>query len=269
MRFSERYGCLKPSDVIIRESLTSEIENAICTCYDKLNYSFGHYEDLEEHLWINFLFQRMGDFYNLSGGHKIVAVTFIQDKNVEWYRKLDLIEETLNFLFEKEQYAFIAQFVEELNDYFEKLNFGYRIVGGLVTEITSKQEIKSIETAINDSEDNVSMHLNKALQHYAHRPNPDYRNSIKEAISAVEAQNRNITGENTLNFNKLEEKGLKIPSVLRDAFLKLYGYTNDKSTGIRHSLMDDTPEYVPGAEEALYMLITCSAFINYLNSKLK
>lgn len=31
--------------------------------------------------------------------------------------------------------------------------------------------------------------------------------------------------------------------------------------------MDETGEYLPVAEEALYMLITCSAFINYLKSK--
>ena len=37
--------------------------------------------------------------------------------------------------------------------------------------------------------------------------------------------------------------------------------------GIRYALMDDIAEYVPGAEEALFMLVSCSAFINYLNSK--
>ena len=67
----------------------------------------------------------------------------------------------------------------------------------------------------------------------------------------------------------MEDKGLKIPSVLRSAFEKLYGYTNDKKTGIRHSLMGEMGEYVPDADEALYMLIICSAFINYLKSKLK
>lgn len=34
--FSERYGYTKPSDVIIREKITPEIQNAICSCYDKL-----------------------------------------------------------------------------------------------------------------------------------------------------------------------------------------------------------------------------------------
>ena len=34
--FSERYGYTKASDVIIREQITPAIQNAICTCFDKL-----------------------------------------------------------------------------------------------------------------------------------------------------------------------------------------------------------------------------------------
>ena len=34
--FSERYGYTKPSDVIIRERITPEIQNAILNCIDEL-----------------------------------------------------------------------------------------------------------------------------------------------------------------------------------------------------------------------------------------
>jgi hypothetical protein len=97
------------------------------------------------------------------------------------------------------------------------------------------------------------------------RPDADYRNSIKESISAVEALVREITGESTLNLKKLDNTGIVLPSVLRKAFELLYGYTNDESTGIRHALMDDTN--APGADEAVFMLVSCSAFINYLTKK--
>lgn len=107
------------------------------------------------------------------------------------------------------------------------------------------------------------------MELYAQKPTGDYRNSIKESITAVEAISRSITGEKVLNFKKMEERGLIIPSVLRQAFEKLYGYTNDEKTGIRHALMDDEGSYVPQAEEALFMLVSCSAFINYLNKKVK
>lgn len=272
MRFSERYGYLKPSDVIIREKITPEIQNAICSCFDEMqsiestNYGYVY---LEWHLWCKFLNKRREDFGYVRE-HRIVATDFIENERNPWYRKLDIVEATIDYLASKYPYKDYAEvFSSALNREFERLNFGYRIIDGLITEITSEYEIKSIEKALNESKSNVSMHLSNALKHYSQRPNPDYRNSIKEAISAVEAFNRDVTGEKMLNFKKMEDKGLKIPSVLRKAFENLYGYTNDEKTGIRHSLMDTTAEYVPGAEEALYMLITCSAFINYLNSKLK
>ena len=135
--------------------------------------------------------------------------------------------------------------------------------------ITSEQEIKTIETAIENSARNIKMHLNRALDLYAQRPNGDYRNSIKESISAVEAFCREKTGENTLGkaLNKLEKNGIIFPDVLKHAFDKLYAYTNQPDAGIRHALMDDTGVYTPQAEEAIFMLVSCSAFINYLNKK--
>ena len=60
--------------------------------------------------------------------------------------------------------------------------------------------------------------------------------------------------------------GVKVPIVLREAFNKLYGYTNEETTGIRHALMDE--ENAPTADEAIFMLISCSAFVNYLTKKI-
>jgi hypothetical protein len=163
------------------------------------------------------------------------------------------------------------RFSEILNAEFERLNFAYRIVNYEIVDITSEQEIQAIETAINKSPRNVQIHLNSALEKYAQRPIGDYRNSIKESISAVEAFCREKTGENSLGkaLNKLEREGLFLHSLLKSAFDKLYAYTNQEDTGIRHALMDDEENYTPTAEEALFMLISCSAFINYLDSKLK
>ena len=61
--FSERYGYVKPSEVIIRKKITPEIQNAICSCYDRLQndlfYAKGSYDDdsyidLEKYLWTFF-----------------------------------------------------------------------------------------------------------------------------------------------------------------------------------------------------------------------
>ena len=124
---------------------------------------------------------------------------------------------------------------------------------------------------MDNSPRNIKMHLNSALEKYAQRPIGDYRNSIKESISAVEAFCREKTGENTLGkaLKQLESKGIVIPLLLKSAFEKLYAYTNHEDTGIRHALMDDEGNYTPTTEEALFMLVSCSAFINYLGRKTK
>ncbi len=58
----------------------------------------------------------------------------------------------------------------------------------------------------------------------------------------------------------------KIHLALCEAFSKIYGYTSDKNTGIRHSIFDGT-DCIPDFTDAKYMLVACSAFINYLLSK--
>ena len=61
-------------------------------------------------------------------------------------------------------------------------------------------------------------------------------------------------------LKRLEEEK-KIHPALKGAFTKLYGYTSDEG-GIRHAegLLESDVTF----EEAKFMLVTCSAFINYL-----
>ena len=277
--FSERYGYVKVSDVIIRERITPEIQNAICTCFDKLEdyyrleggaYTDFEYIELEKYVWTKFLNQRLAYYHSNDD----VLVNYIEAPNNKWFRKLDLIEFSIKYISCRDNFHrtnAAKRFVDLLNSEFERLNYAYRIVGEEIVEITSEQEIQTIETAINKSPRNVQIHLNSALEKYAQRPIGDYRNSIKESISAVEAFCREKTGENSLGkaLNKLKGEGVVIPNLLISAFEKLYAYTNQGETGIRHALMDDDENYTPTAEEAFFMLVSCSAFINYLSRKVK
>lgn len=284
-RFSERYGYIKPSEILIRENMPDSIQNAICTCFDKLKIflqrqmgdnirGFEEYRALEKYLWVYFLNNREAYFnYNYP-----VATTFLEGTEF-WFRKLDLVEVTINYLFSRElnlegyyrdRGSVAEAFTNVLNSHFERLNFAYRVVNKEIVEITSKEEIAAIEDALQDSTANIRMHLSKGLELYAKRPEGDYSNSIKESISAVEAYCREKTNENTLGkaLNHLETKGISLPKVLKEAFEKLYAYTNQGSTGIRHALMDKDGTYVPSRAEALFMLVSCSAFINYLSKKI-
>lgn len=277
--FSERYGYKKVSDVIIREEITAEIKNAICSCFDELlhiystkRYPVPSYElkELEKHVWTKFFNQRLSNYdYN-----SFSIPSCIEDPHAQWYEVLDLIEFSIKYMHHRDEgtgRSASIHFVALLNSEFERLNFAYRIVNCEIIEITSEQEIKAIEKAIESSPQNVKMHLNSALEKLAQRPNGDYRNSIKESISAVEAFCREKTGESTLGraLNSLERNNIIIHSQLKSAFEKLYAYTNHPETGIRHCSMDNEGRYTPTADEALFMLVSCSAFINYLSKKVQ
>ena len=129
--------------------------------------------------------------------------------------------------------------------------------------------IQQLDAPESKAYSSVNTHITKALEHYADRDNPDYENSIKESISAVEAMCCIITGLQgktaTLGnaLGALEKSGVKIHGAMKGAFEKLYGYTSDEN-GIRHGGIDfvNAP-----AEDAKYMLIACSAFVNYLIEK--
>lgn len=282
--FSERYGYVNPSKVIIREDITLPIQNAICSCYDALPEIFqnsgiywylyqNQYAALEHNVWTYFLNRRDGEFQE-GNRYFIVSTLFLEDKSEPWYRKLDLVEFTIQYLraldhrCDKRYYVSNA-FIGRLNSEFNRLNFAYRVVDGKIVEITSEEEIKAVETALAGPDTQIRLHLCTALELYAKRPDGDYRNSIKESISAVEAYCRERTGKNTLGdaIKELKNRGVVLHPILNDSLTKLYAYTNQPDTGVRHSLMDDSDGYTPGADEALFMLVACSAFINYLRKK--
>ena len=134
--------------------------------------------------------------------------------------------------------------------------------------ITDENEIDSIEDAMDTQYESINNHLSKAVSLLSDRQNPDYENSIKESISAVEAMCVSILGKDATlgaSLKQLEKDGVIIHPSLKSAFEKLYGYTSD-AKGIRHA------GNIGGAsstfEEAKFMLVSCSAFINYLTGVL-
>ena len=151
-----------------------------------------------------------------------------------------------------------------LNYIFEKEFVAYRFINGLIAPISNKIEVEEIKRASSSPHAQVNNHFNKSLEMLSNRDSPDYENSIKESISAVECICSIIIGKQTSlgdALSKLEKAGLTIHPSMKSAFDKLYGYTSD-GTGIRHS------GQLGGAqstfEEAKFMLVSCCAFVNYL-----
>lgn len=149
------------------------------------------------------------------------------------------------------------------NNILEEEVSAYRFINGKITPISNEIEMQEIENALKSPFKPIQIHIRQALELFSDRKNPDYRNSIKESMSAVEAICRLIVkdGKATLG-DALEKVNITHPA-LKEGFKKIYGYTSD-SEGIRHALSDES--YI-SSEDAKFMLVACSAFINYLIEK--
>lgn len=263
MRFSERMGIVKASNIIQKDDMN---------------------DDLRTDLW-NTLYLFIND--NLSADRmnfcKEICTDFLKIP-VDEFKYSKLMDNIKHFIYNKswsyvyDIIEFVANascslclrgrndFIEKINQMLERNNSAYRFVGNEIAPLINNTEIKEIETAQENPRSNVQTHINTALGFLSDRQNPDYRNSIKESISAVEALCREITGESTLDkaLPALAKKGVEIPNMLQKSFEKFYHFTNGEN-GIRHALMDEEEE--PGFEEAKYMLVVCSAFVNYIQGK--
>ena len=218
-----------------------------------------------QHIWIDYLKQPVDTLDSFGGAafEKLKTYFF----NFEWYEVYDFIE---FIALDPPNSAAKREFTKTCNTVLKREVSGYRFVKNQIVPITSDAEINELEKALGSSGafKVVAEHLNSSITLFANRESPDYRNSIKESVSAVEAISRLISDDPQATLGQalkaIEEKGkLKLHPALKGAFDKLYGYTSD-ADGIRHAMLEESNL---GSEDAQFMLIACSAFVNYLKTK--
>jgi AbiJ N-terminal domain 4 len=192
---------------------------------------------------------------------------FFDATNTPWNKVYEFVEFAGNLGGNLEDVA--GPFRALCNGVLEREFSAYRFVGKTIGPITNEAEIQAIEGAAsldNSTLAPVNKHVETALNLLADRNNPDYRNSMKESISAVEALCKIIAqnDKTTLGpaLDALTAK-TKLHPKLQEGFKALYKYTSDDH-GIRHCLKDDAQ---PEPEDAKFMLVACSAFVNYLAEK--
>jgi len=281
MKFSQKIGKSSIREKIQVESIDTKLENRLWNTilndfFDKISDSSTHLRESDRAqicliIWKEFFGNRADEISSQSDGEIYVTgvIKFIKEWffQSEWFEKYDLIE----FLSEIDSGALNIGFCEECNDALKREMAGYRIVDECIVQITAEEEIVEIEEALESSSrwDPVNTHLRTSIEYFSNRENPDYRNTIKEAISAVEALCVIITGDKKAKLGQALsniEKKFKIHGALKNAFSSLYGYSSD-SGGIRHSLLED--DISVSFEDAKFMLVSCSAFINYLKVKIE
>lgn len=270
--FSERQGHTSVRDVIQIDGMDLELRNSLW------NAVYLHYLKTDRHndrypnanlrflvnlLWRDYFKEPIDTIPPMWAGiySKIKSYFF----SCAWFEVYDFIE-FIAIIYPNESEC--ESFREYCNQVMERELSGYRFVGETITPITSKEEIAEIGEALESTESltPITIHLKTSLDLMSDRKDPDYRNSIKESISSVEAMCSLIVSSDKAKLPdalRVIGERINLHRALKDAFIKLYGYTSD-AEGIRHALLDEPDLHL---EDAKFMLVSCAAFINYLKLK--
>lgn len=281
-RFSQRIGLEKPREAIQSNSIDSRLRNRLWTSiHEEFLVHTGEYDNSSV-ITYKFYYAVFDEFFGVSAD-VISSVNFENDKAIKkwameapWNKFYDLLQFIADFGKSEGDDATAKMFRERAADFVENCNLvleqeksAYRFAGLELVPITSPEELSEVEAALaqGDKFSSSRQHLSAALTKYASRDLPDFRNSIKESISSIEAALNSLNGARSADMKtaitKLEEKRGKLHPAFRSALLNLYGWTSDES-GIRHSL--SAADANVGESEARFMLVACSALVNFLIS---
>jgi len=274
--FSQRMGYSPINLEIQMGYMTSELRTALWnylfigpfSTYDavmpvKANSNLGK---LMRDIWTDYFYYSYDRIlYHWQGWENNLKKRFF---STEWHEVFNILE----FIFERWEFPeqVETEYIPRINKVLERELSGYRFIGCTVTPITTEEELSEIDETLELTKpiSPARQQIISSIEKLSNRENPDYRASIKESIGAVETIAILLSRKDKTSLrkalNEIEKKGeISIHPALKEAFNKLYGWTSD-SDGIRHALMEDSNL---GFEDAKFMLVTCSAFINYLLAK--
>ncbi|MCK4797048.1 MAG: hypothetical protein KAT05_06675 [Spirochaetes bacterium] len=275
MSFSERMGFTKAKTSMQIKSMDMDLRNSLW------NILYGHVLGISLNLdsrnnmlrnffivcYVRFFKKTLDEVGSLSSEVDKLKEDFF---NWEFHKVYSFIEFSVNHL---PNYVDKNLVIKNLNHVLEVEKSGYRFLNDIFIPVTDNTSLDSIDSAISKVDEfklsGVHAHLKHALGKFSDRKNPDYRNSIKESISAVESLVKIIAKSSEASLGEAlkiieKDKTVEINPALKVGFDKIYGYTSSGKEGIRHSMLE--AKNIP-SEDALFMLVSCSAFVNYLISK--
>lgn len=272
MLFSQRIGKTVVRSQPQIEGMDSELRNSIWNVLlsnmrflasNSLMDTTPQARDFYVNLWQNFLKHPIHIIgHSVPENFKKLEQWYFK---AEWYQVYDFMEFVLSI-----SGGFSAQLVNGWNLVLQRELSGYRIIAKCLVAITDEQELASVDSAVASTQaspfSSACSHLRRAMELAFDRKRPDYRNSIKESISAVESAAAIVAGEakpKLADALAAIEARYNLHPALKRGFSAIYGYTSDEG-GIRHAMMD-TPSC--DFDDAKFMLVSCSAFVNYLKSR--
>ncbi len=262
-----------------KEAIPDSLRNCLWTLYYSrvLEISRETYimdrDNYLEKLWTKYFKQAIDSLPSgqTSWGSKYIEVETVTSEIrkhyfalTDWKKVYTILEFTFPYLAPPSK----SMFSDELNTILTEERSPLRFIENHFIEITDELELAEIQKAVSTTKSTftpVYTHLNASIEYLADANENGYRNSIKESISAVESLCKILTNDEKGTLASALKK-LNIHKALEKALLTLYGFTSDAS-GIRHSLGfgDDVADF----NDAKFMLVSCSSFVNYLKAKME
>ncbi len=216
--FSERYGYENPEEILkenyenmtprLRTRIWNLVVNLIRDMEEEQPFiPFITHKKITNFIW-DFCGKSLDELYMIS---RIGAIRDLRTKinfdSWSWNKIYDFLEHIYRFLVhegepkslrqeseripvQEEKYNGLhTKFESQVNQVLESEKAPYRMIKGCITPITNEKEIKAIKEALEklDKFKPAKDHLYSSLKLLSDRENPDYTNSVKESISAVEA----------------------------------------------------------------------------------
>lgn len=265
--FSERYGISETMPMQI-DDICERTRNRI---WNRVSWMLSYYSKQGSLYGYGGFFRGLFDELGLEISNAVSFPDEVVRKLIRedsWNRVYDLIEIVLRLL--QENYS--RSLAESLNDVLEKDKCAYRILRVeqnrqsvyQVTRITNELEMRAVQDAAQTNFDVVNSHIISAINLFSDLERPNYAESVRSAINAVESVCCIVDGKSkTLGdaIKRLRRSGKKINERFLDGLEKLYAYTNEV---VRHGTKE--PVKVSQAETQ-FMLVVCSAITNYLLSE--
>lgn len=209
MRFSERIG-KKQTKVEIQldfmdQELKNSLWNVVCKFIiepmEKRKYlDESPFQSFIESIWFSFFKEPLDQIPNNTDR----VSRQLRDRYFSW-KYLDTYD-FIDFVASKKTPFDDEEFIKACNFILKRELSGYRFVNRQLAPITNDQEIHEIERAIASASERrligVKTHLSEAINKLSDKKAPDYRNSIKESISAVESVCQVISGNNKAGLGK-------------------------------------------------------------------
>ena len=261
-RFSDRIGVTQPPE-LAREDAPNELRVALWNAFEPALFdgSDAEWRPRIQEIY-GFLHWRAQEVpYQYSHARDSLEKWFF---GADWHEVYNLCEFAARML-AREAYSEERVF-DTFNRTLQDEGSPYRFVKGLLTAITDPIEIDAVRAGLasGDRFAGAREHLTRALELLGQRPEPDLRNTVKEAISAVESTLKVLTGHKHADLAAaLREfaKAHPIHGALFKGLDSLYGYTSSEH-GLRHALLEENANV--GFAEAKFMVVACSGFVSYL-----